>query len=153
MLPKKAKDLIKEQAKKEGIPKDDLWDMVNFYYHQVTLVAENLLHPRIRMHGLGILKFSHWKMKEDEAVTPDKKFDHIKAEYDKDKLAKERAERNEFSKSTVTALKLKSNKYEPKGQATEGMGAQSTDNGGVLQQVSVTKQRYRRVSEGKKEDL
>ncbi len=130
MLPKKTKDLIPQQAKKEGIPEDDLWDMVNFYFHQVSKATERMLHPRIKIDGLGILGFKHWRADDTQMQT--EQFIKIHRVLEEDKKTIERVKRGEYAEYTrnyITSgpLRGKRTQYEPKGHTTEGLGEQEPD--------------------------
>ncbi len=56
MKHKKAKDYIEVRVKEEGIPAEDITDMVNMYWKEIRDALEKLKYIRIVVPGLGTFK-------------------------------------------------------------------------------------------------
>lgn len=169
MIPQKAKDHIGPQALAESIPEQDLQDMVNGYWREVNKSMEELRHIRIKVDGLGEFRVVYNRVldcidKEKHTRTKGKVAKRHKTAriMQLTRLKDAWTEEYEYQKQARKVKKhyketgTKLDKHEIgvfTGKLTEGMGAQGSDTGGVLQQVHIVKQRYRRVSDRKKKDL
>ena len=61
---KKAKDLIPIQAKKEGIPEQDMSDIINAYWKENRKVLEKVTYIRLYIEGLGTFTTRYNRLRE-----------------------------------------------------------------------------------------
>ena len=62
MYPKKSRELIPDYAKEQGIPEQDLEDMVNGYYKAIRTKLSALEYWNFRVRGLGDFRASRKKV-------------------------------------------------------------------------------------------
>lgn len=63
MRPKKIRDLIPEVAKEQGIPEQDMNDIISLYFKEVRSSLSNIDTQCIHMEGLGRFNLKGWRLK------------------------------------------------------------------------------------------
>lgn len=64
MKPTKAKDLIPAVVAICDLKKNEVEDIVNFYWREVRRSLSSMKHTRVHVTNLGDFKVKHWKLQE-----------------------------------------------------------------------------------------
>lgn len=64
MKPTKAKDLIPAVVASCDLKKNEVEDIINFYWREVRRSLSSMKHSRVHVTNLGDFKVKHWKLQE-----------------------------------------------------------------------------------------
>ena len=65
MIPKKAKDMMKDYAESKGMPYQHSDLILNEYWREVKKMLRELDAPRVRLRGLGNFEIKPWEVYKD----------------------------------------------------------------------------------------